>query len=293
MKAAHHAKNSHDQAGEIKNTRRATSNLLEDMEAERTALVVAKKREDALLASIGDGVIGTDPEGRIILMNAAAKRILDLTIEKVLGRDLFESIALENEEGKVISKNDRPVSMVFKTGVAVSINSLYYIDKDKRKVPLAIDITPIVLKKKIIGTVNVFRDISKEKELERAKDEFISLASHQLQSPVTAISWSLERLLGEHKGPLNKEQKESIEEVLGVAQNMTDLVNGFLQVTRMESTGFAIEKADVDLVQIADSVLKELEGKIAEKKTIIIKNYGTDVPHLTIGEKRQELSFKI
>jgi len=60
----------------------------------------------------------------------------------------------------------------------------------------------------------------------------------------------------------------------------------------MESSGFTIEKEDVDLLQVSDSVLQELASQISSKKTIITKRYGTDVPHLTIGGKAARIVFQ-
>jgi signal transduction histidine kinase len=60
----------------------------------------------------------------------------------------------------------------------------------------------------------------------------------------------------------------------------------------MESTGFAIKKEEVDLVEICDSILTELAGRILEKKTIIIKHYGIAIPHLNIGKKAATIIFQ-
>ena len=286
------AKGSNNRAQESEDIRKATLNLLQDIEKERSEVMLAKAKEDALLASIGDGVIGTDREGGITVMNMAAKKMLSLAAEEVMGKDLYELITIEDEKGVVSLRDKGLVSIVLQTGKPVVINSTSYVSKSGKKIPVAINITPIVSRGKIIGTVNVFRDITEEKALVSAKDEFISLASHQLQSPITAVLWSMERLLNEHMGPLNKEQKETIEEIYARGKDMAELVSGFMEVTKMESTGFAIKKEEVDLFEICDSLLKELESRIAEKKTIIIKKYGSSVPCLNIGKKAAMIIFQ-
>lgn len=272
--------------------RRATSHLLKDLGEEQTVLLAAKAKEEALLESIGDGVIGTDQEGRITVMNTAAKNILGWTAEEVMGKNLYEIVVVEDEQGRTVLKNKRTVSTVFASGEAISIASTYYVSKDEKRIPVAINVTPILLDGKIIGTVNVFRDITKEKELENAKDDFISLASHQLRSPITAISWNLEMLLNGSKGPLTDDQREMLQRIYKSSKNMAELVGGFLDVTKMESNKFDIEPGDVNLVQIADSVLEELMKQIAEKKTSIVKQYGTDIPNLNIGTKTARVIFQ-
>jgi len=286
------AKGSNNRAQESEDIRKATLNLLQDIEKERSEVMLAKAKEDALLASIGDGVIGTDREGGITVMNAAARKMLGLTTEDVAGKDLYDLITVEDEKGIASLRDKGLVSVVLKTGKAVVINSTSYVSKKKEKIPVAINITPIVSRGKMIGTVNVFRDITEERALSSAKDEFISLASHQLQSPISAILWSMERLLGEHMGSLNKEQKEAMGDIYKSGKNMSELVSGFMEVTKMESTGFAIKKEEVDLVEICDSILTELAGRILEKKTIIIKHYGIAIPHLNIGKKAATIIFQ-
>lgn len=282
-------KKSLHQEQKMVDVRRATSNLLKDIEEERTALVIAKKEKDALLASIGDGIIGTDKRGNIVEMNAAAEKIIGWTSGEVMGKNLFEIVVVEDEHEKTILKNQQAVSTVFKTGKAVVIDSTCFINKNGERVPVAINVTPIILSGKIIGTVNAFRDITEEKKLERAKNEFISLASHQLRTPITSMSWNLEILLSGDKGPLNKEQKGLMEAVYKSSKNMAELVGGFLDITKIESGGFVSEKGDVDLAQISDSVLAEIANQISSKKINITKKYGNNILHLDIGTKTAKI----
>jgi len=123
-----------------------------------------------------------------------------------------------------------------------------------------------------------------EERLIRQKDEFISLASHQLRTPITALSWNLEALLGGDKGVLNPDQKKILEDIYKSSRNMSDLVSGFLDATKIEAGGFIIEKGDVNLTQVSDSVLEEVLSQIKEKDLNIIKKYEGDI-HSDIGEK--------
>ena len=73
---------------------------------------------------------------------------------------------------------------------------------------------------------------------------------------------------------------------------MAELVTGFLDITKMESSGFIVERGDADLLQISDSVLAELSSQISTKKINIVKKYGTDIPHLNIGIKAARVIFQ-
>ena len=179
-------------------------------------------------------------------------------------------MSVVDKEGQVVPKEKRSLYLALTTGKNIVVNNYFYTRKDGTNFPVSSFTSPIILKGKIIGSINNFRDITKEKELEKAKDEFISLASHQLKTPITAISWNMEALLKETYGTLNEKQKEILERINESSKNMAELVVGFLDVTKMESKDFVVEKGDVDLLQISDSVLAEFVSQISAKKINII-----------------------
>jgi len=256
-------------------------------EIERTTqLAEAKAKDEALLSSIGDGVMAVDTEGKVIFMNHAAETLLGWKSEELLGKNLHEFSNVYDDQGIQVPYEKRPIDIAISSGKTTFADTYFYDRKDGTKFPVSLLGAPVVLSNnKIIGAIDVFRDITKEKELDKEKSEFISLASHQLRSPNTAISWNLEALLDGDKGPLNDGQKELANEAHKSSKIMEELIGGFLDATKVESNGFAIERGDVDLAQISDSVLGELAKQIQDKKLNITKQYGTDVPHLDIGTK--------
>lgn len=246
----------------------------------------AESKYEALLSSIGDGVMATDTEGKVIFMNHAAELSLGWKSEELLGKNIHEFANVYDETGIQVPYEKRPIDIAISSGKTTSVDTYFYDRKNGTKFPVALSGAPVMLQNnKIIGAIDVFRDITKERELDKEKDEFISLASHQLRNPNTAIAWNLEALLDGDKGPLNDGQKELVEEARKASKIMEELIGGFLDATKIESAGFVIEKGDVDLSQISDSVLEELTKQISDKKLQVIKKYGTDVPRLDIGTK--------
>ena len=176
----------------------AARNVLDDLGVEKDKVEIVKAKEGALLASIGDGVIAIDTEGKIILINQSAKKALGLHAEDMIGRVFYDSVIIEDEKGNVIPYEKRLIylALVGTTTTTTTTGSSYqYVRKDKTKFPVAMVTTPIILNQKIIGAVEVFRDITKEKDIDKAKTEFVSLASHQLRTPLTTISWYTEMIL--------------------------------------------------------------------------------------------------
>ena len=117
--------------------------------------------------------------------------------------------------------------------------------------------------------VSICQDISQRKEVDKAKTEFVSLASHQLRTPLSAIRWYSEMLLSKYVGELNEKQRQYVKEIYQGNLRMVDLVNALLNVSRLDLGTFAIEPEEVNPVEICTSVLSELMPQITEKKQTV------------------------
>ena len=223
-----------------------------------------------MLSSLGEGVIGVDLSGKIILINQAANLMLGWRQEEIAGTVLAETVPIEDEKGNLIAPEKRPMSAAFTKGLTTStsvVDSIYYyVRKDKTKFPVAISVQPILLNGKVIGAVEAFRDITKEKDIDRAKSEFVSLVSHQLRTPLSAVNWYTEMLLAGDAGDVNSRQKTYLEEIHTGSQLMVDMVNTFLSVSRLELGTFAIEPEPTDIVALTQSVIVEQKPQIKNKK---------------------------
>ena len=279
-----------DSTNEVEDIRRATLNLLADLEEERTALALSMAKNEALLESLGDGILATDKDGEIISVNQAAEKLLNGSQKDFLGKKLSDVLHIYDDKGVLIPQEKHPFQKAFVSGKKV-VETFIYERKDGTKFPAAITMTPVIFNGKTVGVIEVFRDVTKELELGKAKDEFISLASHQLKSPITGILWNLELLL-EKKSGLKNDQVGVLELIQNSVKGMLNLVAGFLDATKIEAAGFVVERGKVDLAQICDSVIGELSGQISDKKIDIIKDYGKDFPLLDIGIKTGRVIFQ-
>lgn len=239
---------------------------------------MAMVKEEAILLSIGDGLLATDEQGNVTLINKTAEKLLGNKKAEIVGKSIFELILLEDQYGVTIPQEKHPVNMALSTGVITTTNIIcpttyYFVRKDKTKFPVAITVTPVVLFGKVIGTIEVFRDITKEKEIDKAKTEFVSLASHQLRTPLTTISWYTEMILNGDVGKVTSNQKKYLNEIYQGNKRMIVLVNTLLDVSRIEMGTLAINLESIQLKNIAESVLSELKGKIITKNIVLDKNY--------------------
>ncbi len=132
--------------------------------------------------------------------------------------------------------------------------------------------------------LGVVQDITREIEVNRSKSEFVSLASHQLKSPLTALRWFAEALLNNSAGELTKTQREYINNMYATSTQMMRMVNDLLNVSRIELHVLAVEPVDIDTRALATNVIEEQRHEADAKKLTLQFSSAPDVPHLFADE---------
>src|SRR3990167_8052246 len=164
----------------------------------------------AIVASMGEGLLVLDTHYNIKLINPAAEKFLETTTKEAVGQKWAEFG--KAYIGDIPIPFDKRSAVVSLTKGAVKVTTItddhYYQTRSGRKFPVVAITAPLVHNGNVIGIVKVFRDASKEKDIDRMKTEFISLASHQLRTPLSALKWFGELLLDQKSGPLTAEQKQ-------------------------------------------------------------------------------------
>ncbi len=247
---------------ELEDSRNAILNVLEDLHTEKVQLAETKAKDEAILASIGDGMVATDTDGKIVLVNKMFEKMLGWKETEIRGKLLVEIVPMINESGKAIPEPERPINTILKEPAKATTTTTYYKRKDGTLFPVVITTSPILAQNEFVGVVEVFRDITKEKEIDKVKSEFISLASHQLKTPPTIVKLLTERLLGGKMGTFTKKQKECFDDIRSSNERMIDIVNTLLSVSRIELGSFNIEVTKKDACAIVQSILGELKSVI-------------------------------
>ncbi|MBN2087205.1 PAS domain S-box protein [Candidatus Peregrinibacteria bacterium] len=222
-----------------------------------------KAKAESLLLNMGEGMLAVDLDGRVIMMNPEAERLFGKKMDFVFVEDCCE---FKDKNGKLIMMNSYPISNVIKSKKQIYIKT-FFTKKDGSKLPLSTSFSPILLNKKLIGIIVTFRDITKEIQIDKAKSEFVSLASHQLRTPMTGVKWLLQAAL--MKGKLNPQQKDLIQSALESNDRMMRLVNDLLNVSRLEAGLVGRESQDVDVIEQVNILVKEARFIAMEKKQTI------------------------
>lgn len=220
---------------------------------------------EALFASIGNGAIATDEFGKIMRINAAALKILGFSESEMLGEWFPRKIISVTENDEELELIDRTITKAFLTGQAVSERA-YYLRKNGRKVPVAVTVSPIILEGKPIGAISIFRDITFEAEVDRMKTDFISLASHQLRTPISSINMYAQMLNSGYMGELTEKQRAPMQTIVDAAGRMSQVVNTLLNITRIENGSLSITYRRIDMVILIQEVVEELRLEADSKE---------------------------
>lgn len=267
--------------------REASSRQKAIIYAGQVTLSQEKAKDEAILASIADGLVAVDIQGKIVLTNDAFAVMLEWKPSETQGKLFTEIITMTDEDGKILPASEHLISKTIRERIRTirTITTKYYKKKNGTIFPVAISVSPIIRNNEFIGAVEVFRDITKEKEIDKAKTEFVSLASHQLRTPLSTVNWYTEMLLAGDAGNVSSVQKKYLEEIYTGNQRMVALVNDLLNVSRLELGTFVIEPEPINLTLLMESVVEEQKPQINVKNIRISFSFEKDIPVIQADPK--------
>lgn len=263
-------------------------------EARKRAGEIENQLSGIVLGNLSDSVVAIDPQRVIVYANLAAQKLFE---ENPVGQNAADALVIKKEKGDRVNFDDTPLGRAMKTGEIVRttvVDDGIYVEKnDGGTFPALMAATPVKDEGgTIAGAVLVLRDITRDKEIDTAKSEFVSLASHQLRTPLSMINWYADSMLAGRTGALNEEQKKYLGVIRDGNARMTALVGALLNVSRIELGTFAINPEETLLPKIADEVLLELEPQITEKKQKIAKNYDPQIKAVSADPNLVRIIFQ-
>jgi PAS domain S-box-containing protein len=260
---------------------RTINRELDQRVEERTqAVAEALSRNRAILEGIADGVIVFDHDGKATVANPAIADLLERSSERVIGRDI------ETLMGQDVDAADREMVVSLLTDRGSSHPSVKFGWGDKT---LSVSFAPVRdVSEEVTGTVAVFRDFTREAEVDRMKSAFMSTASHELRTPLNAILGYAEMLREAVYGPLLDKQHGVIERIMANTGQMVSLVNNLLDQAQIEAGRLALNVtsfAPADLIDGVQSVL----GVLAQAKGLELTTHIADDVPATLSGDRQRL----
>jgi PAS domain S-box-containing protein len=236
---------------------REQQHLNEQLKKRSEKSELEKFRDEAIIENIGEGLIATDQQGKVLLFNKTAESLLGISSEEVIGKSLVDVVPMERENGTKLTAEDRPMTQTLTNGRKTS-GTYYYIRSDKVRFPAGIVVTPVLMNGTVVGSIEIFRDMTTEKELERMKDEFVSMSSHELRTPMTAIKGFVSMILRGDFGPISPEVRTPLTTVANSTERLIALVNNLLDVSRIEAGKVLYTLENVVIDQVISQVIEAL-----------------------------------
>lgn len=230
----------------------------------RDELQLEHQRFEALINSMADGVIATDTDGKITLYNGAALNTLDVNaVQK--GQPIAEVLKLISENGDPLDV--KQIVLSAKTQITSRDYRIKYTDDSV--VNLYVSISPVHLgygKSGDRGFVIIIRDITREKSLEEERDEFISVISHELRTPVAVTEGAVGNALFivENNGEIGK-VKEALTTAHSQVKYLEDMINDLSTLSRAERGVLERNVEDINVHDFVESLIASYAPS-AEKK---------------------------
>lgn len=230
----------------------------------------ATTQSTAILQSLSDGVIVCDPEGIVITANPAVERILDLPLEDLVILNMNELfVRLFGTHSKTIPFADLVAHPLDNDGQPRSFTMKAQVGT--RVVRLTVD-PVLITANDIMGTVAVLRDITRETESERLKDEFIGTVSHELRTPMTSIKGYTQLLAMGSLGAINDTQREFLNTITTNAERMISIINDLLDITKIETGAVELNPQPIHLAEALGNVVLDLQSALQDRQHDLVIN---------------------
>ncbi|RLC50853.1 MAG: hypothetical protein DRZ79_03740 [Candidatus Cloacimonadota bacterium] len=233
-----------------------------------------KERLDIILHSIGDGVIVINEKQEIMIINKKAQELLGFDGELTMSDNLHKALRNCRENGKVlidaINQNEfskLELEVDFPLPRVLSVTGTTFLDVDGKSA----------------GKVFILRDVTKEKEIDRMKTDFVSSVSHELRTPLTSILGFSTTILKRRDIP-EKTKYEFIEIIQKESKRLSRLIEDVLSISKIESGKITYDFRRISLKSIIEDVYEIYSPQAEKKKLKMILDVEENVPEI-IGDR--------
>ncbi|MBI4715558.1 MAG: PAS domain-containing protein, partial [Nitrospirae bacterium] len=262
-------------------------NDLEKKVAEATRSLVEEKqrithesaRTESVLTHAADGVVMVDETGRVLVMNPAAERLFGMKRKDGTGKDLLSQIG---EEHMVALSRDLSSRLEDDRGAEIEVRG----EDETRRILRASTALVHNPDGKVVGMISVLSDVTRQKELDRLKQDFVSHVTHELRTPLVAIRQTISLILEKTAGAINDRQ----EKMLGIAKRNIDrlnrLINDLLDIQKIEAGKMPIHPDAEEIAPIVDDVIHALSPWATHREIAVGGEVAPGVPRVRVDRDR-------
>ena len=226
-----------------------------ELQIAQKSLDRARRYSELILNSAGDGIYGVDRDGVVTFVNPAAAHMIGWDVHQLVGQPEHLAVHHSHSDGTAYRWDRCPIHTSITEGSIHQVGDEVFWRRDGLSFPVEYISTPIVVNDEIAGAVIAFRDITDRLEVQRMKDEFVSVVSHELRTPLTSIRGSLGLLAGTMADTLPDKGKRMLTIAVDNTERLTRLINDILDLERMSSGKMTMSREPCDAADLVSQAI--------------------------------------
>ena len=273
---------------ELENSKVVLIRAFDDLKEAKDKSEEERRKSMAIILNFSDPIIILDKENKLSLFNPASKNYLGL-LDEDLGKEIkmSDDFSLENFKGVIRESFELKKLKNEKTSNLLTEEITLKNDKEE----LIYKVITVGIKNgrgDYEGVMKIFYDFTREKTINKMKSDFISIAAHQLRTPLSAIKWSIGMVINKDLGEITKEQENFLHKGYESNERMINLVNDLLDASRIEEGRFDYKFDNIKLEDILNIIIENSIPSI-EKNKIDFKVENPNKDTLICADKEKSI----
>jgi len=241
---------------------------IKDLRESQQLLITERNRLQAIMDSAGVGIFILNMEGKILFCNPNFGEITGWSLKDIKGKKWEEVISTAANPQKITAPRTYDILETTRQGKTRTGQLIF--NRQDEEVVIKYIYTPYRDREnKVVGSVGVFSDMTREITLERMKSDFVSNITHELRTPLAAIKGATDLVLGGLEGPVNPGQKRFLKIIKGNTERFIKLINNLLDISKIEAGKVKMNLAKQSILPVISEVLDSLKPLVDEKKIIL------------------------
>ncbi|MDR1300295.1 MAG: PAS domain-containing sensor histidine kinase [Candidatus Nomurabacteria bacterium] len=240
----------------------------------------------AIISSIDEGLILLSADGVITVFNPAAARITGWNTEEAINLNFLSIFRLVDSQDRELKEAGNPVVDAIKNRQPDKTDTFSIVTKHGEKLNLDLSVMPMEQ-----GTLLVFRDITDRKKQDAEKTDFISTASHEMRTPVTAIDGYLGLLANPTTATIDERAKGYVEKAQSNVKHLGQLFQDLLDTTKADDNRINARPVPLNATEVAKGAVNDLSAKAAQKNLQLTYDAGQTLQpiYLILADRDQLL----
>ncbi|MBU0476607.1 PAS domain S-box protein [Patescibacteria group bacterium] len=266
----------------LEDSRTAVMNILEDVDEARQKAEEEKNKTLTIINNFADGLLVFNKENSLAFVNPPAEDFFKIKKKEVVNKSLSELASFLSLKPLIILLEKKEIKEVYRKELSIKENLI-----------LEVSTIPLKREEERLGVLVILHDITREKMIERMKTEFVSIAAHQLRTPLSAIKWTLRMLLDGDLGGLSQEQENFVKKSYESNERMIGLINDLLNVSRIEEGRYLYKPTLERLGDVVHFVINSYQEEARKRKVNLeFKKPETELPKVSIDVEKTRLAVQ-